>query len=151
MSFHFSYSHSHTTVGHVITLMWSLWNQFHSCLLTSPHLEVVSCSVSLQFNHTYCLDKWQRVCVFLCQEAVIGSYNRSCPFSFLFLQQFNSMLSTNTSTFDTTRTPIPVPLLPNVVLHLDIFTWYFNWLNVITNWGQIRVHKFRWTFERTGC
>ena len=30
LSFHFSHSHFHTTVGHVITLRWSLWNHFHS-------------------------------------------------------------------------------------------------------------------------
>ena len=30
LSFHFSHSHFHTTVGHVITLRRSLWNHFHS-------------------------------------------------------------------------------------------------------------------------
>ena len=30
LSFHFSHSHFHTTVGHVITLRWSLRNHFHS-------------------------------------------------------------------------------------------------------------------------
>ena len=30
-SFHFSHSHFNTTVGHVITLGWSLQNHFHSC------------------------------------------------------------------------------------------------------------------------
>ena len=36
------------------------------------------------------------------------SYDGSRSFSFLFLQQFNSMLSTNTSTFNTCSTPTPV-------------------------------------------
>ena len=31
LSFHFSHSHFHTTVGHVITLTCSLRNHFHSC------------------------------------------------------------------------------------------------------------------------
>ena len=31
LSFHFSHSHFHTTVGHVITSGWSLRNHFHSC------------------------------------------------------------------------------------------------------------------------
>ena len=30
LSFHFSHSHFNTTVGHVITLKWSLRNHFHS-------------------------------------------------------------------------------------------------------------------------
>ena len=51
---------------------------------------------------------WKRVCVFLYQETVIESYSRRCSSSFFFLHQFNSMLSTNTSTFDTSSTPTPV-------------------------------------------
>ena len=42
---------------------------------------------------------WKRVCVFLCKKTVIESCDRSRPFSLLFFQQFNSMVSTNTSTF----------------------------------------------------
>ena len=30
LSFHFSHSHFHKTIGHVITLTWSLRNHFHS-------------------------------------------------------------------------------------------------------------------------
>ena len=40
------------------------------------------------------------------------------------------------------------PLLQRV-LHLHRFTWRFDGLEVITNWGQIRVQSFRWTHERT--
>ena len=40
----------------------------------------------------------KRVCIFLCHDTVIKGNNRSRSFSFLFLQPFNSMLSTNSST-----------------------------------------------------
>ena len=36
-----------------------------------------------------------------------------------------------------------------IVSHFDIFTGRFNWFNVITYLGQIRVQNFRWTYERT--
>ena len=48
---------------------------------------------------------WKRVCIVLCQNIVIESYDRSRPFSFPLLPivQF-----TNTSAFDTSSTPTPV-------------------------------------------
>ena len=46
LSFHFSHSHFNTTVGHVITLRWSLWDHFKlPHMRESPHLGVLSCSV----------------------------------------------------------------------------------------------------------
>ena len=142
MSISFLAQPFHTTVGHMITMKWSLRNHFHS----HKHLEVLSCSVGplshfkmiprkprsliethTKWNGVCCgtfprrtcrsrltisavstIQNWKRVCVFLCQETVVESYNRSCSFSFLFLQQFNSVLSTNTSTFDTSSTLTPV-------------------------------------------
>ena len=82
---------------------------------------------------------WRRVCVFLYQEAAIESYNRSCPFSFLFLQHFNSMLSTNTSTFDTSRTPIPV----------NIMSWIFTLLFLFAR-GILRIHPYSGNFCSKG-
>ena len=48
---------------------------------------------------------WKRVCVFLCQKTGVEGCDRSRSFPFLFFQQFNSMLCTDTSTSDTSSTP----------------------------------------------
>ena len=61
---------------------------------------------------------WKRVCVFLCQKTVMENYDRSRSFSFLFLQQFNSMLSINSSAFDTSSTPTPVDSMSYVPVSL---------------------------------
>ena len=55
-------------------------------------------NMSLPFDHTCCLYKSE---LETCQKTVVENYDRSCSFSLLFFQQFNSMLSTNTSTFNT--------------------------------------------------
>ena len=108
---------------------------------------------------------WKRVCIILCQKTVIKSNNRSRPFSFLFVQQFYSMLSDST-TFETNTTPTSVDSMSRIFMflllstggiievqsglrnfcfqrfffflapHLEIFTWHFNWLDVSTNWRQ---------------
>ena len=82
------------------------------------------------------------------------------------------MLSTNSTTFDTSSTPTSVDNLSKIVMflflstrgilgvhacpgnlcfqwffiftasHLDIFTWDFNWLNVVTSWSQILFRVF---------
>ena len=122
LSFHFSHSHFHTTVGHVITLRWSLRNHFHS--YTCVNHRILECfrarliiafrddsaktkiidETNKKWNGVCCRtfpfttcrsrwpyllssanQNWKRVCVFLCQKTVIESYDRSCPFSFLFI------------------------------------------------------------------
>ena len=65
LSSHFSHSHLNTTVGHTITLRWSLRNHFHS--YTCVNHRILECVRT----------------------------------------RFNSMLSTNTSTFDTSSPPTP--------------------------------------------
>ena len=122
---------------------------------------------------------WKRVCVFLRQITVIERYDRSRSFSFLFFQQFNSMLSINTSTFNTSSTPTPVDSMSCIfmflffsarwvlwihsdsgnfcfqgfliffVSHFDIYTRLSNWFDVITDWCYISIQSFRWTYERT--
>ena len=99
--------------------------------------------------------------------------------SLLFIHQLNSMLSTDSTTFDTSSTPtsadsmsiifmflflstdkiLGVQSCPGnfciqgfflfIVPHLDICVWHFSWLDAIPNWRQIRVQCFRWTYERT--
>ena len=97
------------------------------------------------------------------------------PSRFFFLQEFNLMSSTNSSTFDTSSTPIPAHgrswifmflflstrrilrihpcsfsvFIVFIVFHFDIFTGRFNWFNVITNFGFISVQCFRRTHDGT--
>ena len=139
-------------------------------------------NTSLPFDHTCCVStnqNWKRVCVFLHYKTIIESYNRTCSFSFLFLLRFNSMLSTNTSTFDTSSTPTPVNSMSCIfmflflsargvlrihsdsgnfcfqrffifiVSHFDICTRFPNWFDVITNWCYISIQSFCSTYERT--
>ena len=107
LSFHFSHRHFNTTVGHVITLKWSLRNHFHShtCVnhlvlecsrarfiiaFRSDSAKIKICDETCKklngvrygtFPFTTCRSRftipsnqnWKRVCVFLCQEAVIES------------------------------------------------------------------------------
>ena len=69
---------------------------------------------------------------FLCQKTVIESYDRSRPFSFLFFQQFNSMLSTNTSTLDTSSTPTPVDSMSRIFMFLFLFARWIPWIHADT-------------------
>ena len=82
---------------------------------------------SLQFDITCCHlnQNWKRVCNFLCQKTVIESYDRSRLFSFLFIQQFNWMLSTNTSAFDTSSTPTPVDSMSRIFMFLFLSACFF--------------------------
>ena len=124
-------------------------------------------------------ENWKRVCTFLRQNTIIESCNRSRHPSFFFLQQFTSMLSTNTSTFDTGGTPTPKDSMSSIfmflflsargvlrihshsgnfcfygfliffVSHFDICTRFPNWFDANTNWCYISIQSFRWTYERT--
>ena len=128
LSLHVSHRHFNTTVGHVITLGWSLRNHFHSHTCVDHRVlkcfriqfiiafQNVSAKIKIfdetnkKWNGVCCgifpfttrrsrltilavstNQNWKRVCVFLCQETVVESYDRSRSFSFLFLQQFNSI------------------------------------------------------------
>ena len=129
-------------------------------------------NTSFPFDRTCCLDKSElETC--LRQETVVESYNRSCSFSFLFLQQLNSMLSTDTSPFNTSSTNSCRQHVLNLqarwVLRIhsdtwnvcfqryphllrfpfDIYTRFHHWFDVITNGSYISVQSFRWTYERT--
>ena len=128
---------------------------------TTRHSKLTIPTVSTKPN-------WKRVCIVLCHETVVKSNNRSHICSLFFIQQFNSMLSTNSSTLDTSSTPTSensnVQNL-HVFVYLDV--WYYwdsflpcepllpmvlhlhHSLNVITIWCQIRVQSFRRTHERT--
>ena len=60
LSFHFSHSHFHTTLGHVIAQVVPVESLPLPHMLETLHLEVRSCSVhntSLPSDHTCCLDK----------------------------------------------------------------------------------------------
>ena len=83
---------------------------------------------------------WKRVCVFLCQKTVIESYDRSRPFSFLFFQQFNSMLSTNTATFDTSSTPTPVDSMSGIFMFLFLSARWI--LRIHSDSGNFCFQKF---------
>ena len=121
----------------------------------------------------------ENVSAFSCVVKLQPKATMGVVLSLLFIQQFNSMWSINSTTFDTSSTPTSVNSMSRIVMfrflstcgvlgihscpgnlsfqglfifivrHLDIFTWYFNWLNVITIWGQIRVQSVLWTCERT--
>ena len=106
-----------------------------------------------------------------CQETVVESYNWGRNFSLLFFRQFNSMLSTGTTTFDTRSTlwtACPESscscfsllvrflwIISNVgipstqvffiffVSHFDICTRFHHWFEVITNGCYISIQSFR--------
>ena len=112
MSFHFSHSHFNATVGHVITLQWSLRNHFHSytcvshCILecfrarcdyriskprsltkpTRSEMEYAVDNMSLPFGRACCLGKSElETCLRspVSEKNEIENYDRSRPFSFL--------------------------------------------------------------------
>ena len=72
---------------------------------------------------------WERVCIFLCQETALKSYHWGCSFSF-FLPRFNLKLSPNTTSFDTSNTPIPVTSL-STIFEVSFFSTH----------GILRVHS----------
>ena len=101
---------------------------------------------------------WKRVCVFLCHKTVIESYDRSRPYPFFFIQQFNSMLSTRFLFLSVCWILWTLSDFGNFcfqgfliffVSHFDICTRFPNWFDTITNWCCISIQSFRWTYERT--
>ena len=75
-----------------------------------------SFSMSLQSDHTCCLDKPEEgTCLhFSCVMSHLSSL--------LFIQQFNSMLSTDSTTVDATNTPTSVDSMPRLFMFLCLAT-----------------------------
>ena len=121
--------HAHGSLSHVKMVLQKKNKIFDEtnkkwkgiCCVTFP---ITTCRSRLATPAVSKYQNWKRVCVFQCQKTVIDSYDRNRPFSFLFFQQFNSMLSTNTSTFDTSNTSIPV----------DNMSWIFMFLLLSPSW-----------------
>ena len=65
---------------------------------------------------------WQRVCIFLCHETVIEGNKESHLFSLPFIQLFNSILSTDSTTFDTRRTLTTVDSTSRILMLLFLST-----------------------------
>ena len=98
--------------------------------------------------------------VFMCHETVVKGNNPNRYFSFLFLQQFNSMLPTKLPDL---RHKQHTNLCKQHVLNLDVLVSLCSlefvrfilalrtsaWFNVISNKGKICVQSFPWTYERT--
>ena len=81
--------------------------------------------ISLQFEDTFLSltnHKRKRVCIFLHHEPWSKATMGVVLFSLLFIQQFNSMLSTNSTTFDTSSTPTSVDSLSKIVMFLFLST-----------------------------
>ena len=123
-------------------------------------------NTSLPFDHTCCLDKSE---LETCLRFPVST-NRSRKqqselfFLFPFLQQFKSMLPTDTSTFDTFLFVSARGILRIrsdsgnfcfqgffifIVSHFDICTRFSNWFDAIANWCYISIQSFRWTYDRT--
>ena len=99
MSFHFSHNHLNTWVNHRFLKYFHTrfilvfekdsqtdkrWNG--ACCGTFPFTTRRSRSITDMVSTN---QDWKCVCVLLCQENVIKSYNWGCSFSFFFLQWFN--------------------------------------------------------------
>ena len=171
--------HSCTCVGHRILEYWLSysiqyristwfyenqdlwWNRQECngvCYGTFP---LTTCRSRLTIPAISANQNWKGVCNILCQKTIIESYDRSRPFSFLLFQLFNSMLSTNKKTVDTSSLVgfFGFILTLGVSASKSSSSSSFpistsardvpNLLDVITNGYCISVQRFRRTYERT--
>ena len=80
----FCSAHFHTTVEHVITLKWSMWNHLPlPHMLESLHLEVTSCSVRCRITKSFCENQelwWDPAGVGRCVLWDLSVHNMSLPF-----------------------------------------------------------------------